>query len=112
MKLSPVTLPPGRARLLTRPDFTGSATRMMTIGTVLVARFMALAAGVFTATTTSGLNRISSSASALIRSCRPPPFRTSIVMFLPSTYPRSRSPSRNASSNPGCATSCDSTPTR
>jgi hypothetical protein len=39
MKLKPVTLPPGRARLATNPDFTGSATRIITTGTVEVAFF-------------------------------------------------------------------------
>src|SRR5262245_35011328 len=32
--LKPVTLPPGRARLGTRPECTGSAIRVITMGTV------------------------------------------------------------------------------
>ena len=39
--LMPVTLPPGRLRLLTRPNLTGSSPTMNTIGIVLVAAFAA-----------------------------------------------------------------------
>jgi hypothetical protein len=37
-KDAPVTLPPGRAKLLTNPEPTGSPLVAMTIGTVLVTR--------------------------------------------------------------------------
>jgi hypothetical protein len=37
MKLTPVTLPPGRLRLATRPSLTGSPSAAKTIGTVVVA---------------------------------------------------------------------------
>ena len=53
MKLSPVIFPPGRERRATKPDRTGSATRIITTGTVLVAFLAACAAGVLTATITS-----------------------------------------------------------
>src|SRR6516165_1592038 len=36
-KLTPVRLPPGRARLATRPSLTGSSLTMKTIGIVVVA---------------------------------------------------------------------------
>ena len=40
-RLSPVKLPPGRARLATIPPFTGSPTATMTMGIVLVAAICA-----------------------------------------------------------------------
>ena len=43
-KLMPVALPPGRARLATRPSLTGSSPAMKTIGIVVVAAFAASAA--------------------------------------------------------------------
>ena len=45
MKLTPVTLPPGRLRLATRPSPTGSPPVIKTIGTVVVAALAARAAG-------------------------------------------------------------------
>src|SRR2546430_1239012 len=45
-KLEPVALPPGRARLLTRPSSTGSTAEPKTIGIVDVAVFAASAASV------------------------------------------------------------------
>ena len=44
--LTPVTLPPGRLRLATRPSLTGSCHRTKTIGIVVVAALAASAAGV------------------------------------------------------------------
>ena len=44
-KLMPVALPPGRARLATRPILTGSAPTPKTIGIVVVAALAASAAG-------------------------------------------------------------------
>jgi hypothetical protein len=41
MMLTPVTLPPGRARLATRPSLTGSSPPKKTIGVVEVALFAA-----------------------------------------------------------------------
>ena len=43
---SPVTLPPGRARLATRPAPTGSPAFVITMGMVVVAFLAANAAGV------------------------------------------------------------------
>src|SRR5215470_9815939 len=45
MRDSPVTLPPGRARLATKRSATGSEPPVMTIGIVLVACFAALISG-------------------------------------------------------------------
>jgi hypothetical protein len=45
-KLMPVALPPGRARLATRPSWTGSSPTPKTIGIVAVAALAASAAGV------------------------------------------------------------------
>ena len=45
-KLIPVTLPPGRARLATRPSLTGSSPTTKTMGIVVVAALAASAAGV------------------------------------------------------------------
>ena len=42
----PVTLPPGRPRLATRPNLTGSLPLLKTMGIVVVAIFAASAAGV------------------------------------------------------------------
>src|SRR5262245_45454455 len=65
---NPVTLPPGRARPLTSPLVTGSATPAKTIGMVLVACLAARAAGVFPVTMTSTLSATSSAARAGNRS--------------------------------------------
>src|SRR5262249_15443801 len=45
IKVTPVTLPPGRLRLETRPRSTGSAPIAKTIGLVVVAALVATAAG-------------------------------------------------------------------
>ena len=56
MKLKPVMLPPGLERLRTRPLFTGSAMRVMTMGIVVLAFLAACTDWVFTATITSTLS--------------------------------------------------------
>jgi len=62
--VSPVTFPPGRARAATSPLPTGSLTRDMTIGIVLVACWTAWVAAPLTATMTSTLERTRSAARA------------------------------------------------
>ena len=52
MLVTPVTLPPGRARLVTRPAATGSIPTWKTMGIVAVAAFAASAAGVLPGATT------------------------------------------------------------
>jgi hypothetical protein len=51
--VAPVTLPPGRFRLVTNPICTGSAIVVKTIGIVPVAAFAARAAGVVVAASTA-----------------------------------------------------------
>ena len=67
-KLTPVTLPPGRLRLATRPSLTGSSPTPKTIGIVAVAALAASAAGVPVATITATWRRTRSAASAGSRS--------------------------------------------
>src|SRR5437867_3308141 len=107
MRVSPVRLPPGRARLVTKPEATGSATTVMTTGMVLVACATARMAGVEPTTMTSTLRRTSSAARPGRRSSRPSAHRNSIAMLRPSTYPSSRRLRVNASAlefggAPGC----------
>src|SRR5439155_22869669 len=94
---SPVIFPPGRERLATSPLPTGSLTLEKTTGIVLLAPLAARAAGVEPVTITSTFRRTSSAARSGRRSSSRSAHRYSIMRFLPSTYPSSRSPWRNAS---------------
>ena len=85
----PVTLPPGRARLATRPVPTGSPSTK-TIGMTDVACFAATAA-LPPATMTSTLSRTNSAAISAKRSLRPSAQRYSIARLRPSIQPSSRS---------------------
>src|SRR4029453_13021555 len=82
LKASPVTLPPGRARLVTRPLPAGIATE--TMGRVLVVCLAASAATVLGAKMTSPLSATSSAARAGSRSIFPSADRYSITRFWPS----------------------------
>ena len=73
---SPVTLPPGRARLATKPVPTGSAAAAKTIGMIDVACFAARTTGVPEVTMTSTLSRTNSAAISAQRSLRPRPSDT------------------------------------
>src|SRR5262245_19060169 len=53
LKESPMILPPGDARLLTKPEPTGSLTLTMTIGMVVVALLAAIMDKLLAPTTTS-----------------------------------------------------------
>ena len=86
----PVTLPPGRARLTTRPVLTGSPATANTIGMTDVARFAAITGGVAYVTMTSTLSRTYSAAISLKRSLRPSAQRYSIANVRPSLQPSSR----------------------
>ena len=66
-KLTPVMLPPGRFRLVTRPSLTGSLPVTNKIGTVVVASLAARAASTLATITFTGRRR-SSSTSAGSRS--------------------------------------------
>ena len=83
--VSPVTLPPGRARLATSPCPTGSETSHMTIGIEEVAPFAAAVSPVEEATMTSTFALTRSAARAGRRSALPPPNAGLITRFLPST---------------------------
>ena len=86
-----MTLPPGRARLATRPVPTGSAATAKTIGMTDVACFAARTAAVPAVTMTSTLSRTNSAAISAKRSLRPSAQRYSIATVRPSIQPSSRS---------------------
>ena len=73
MFVSPVTFPPGRAKLATSPVPTGSVLVVMTIGIVLVAFLRARVRAEPSAITMSTFNRTSSAARSAKRSVFPPP---------------------------------------
>jgi hypothetical protein len=87
----PVTLPPGLARLATRPLLTGSPAVANTIGMTDVARLAAKIVGVPDVTMISTLSRTNSAAISAKRSLRPSPQRYSIARLRPSIQPSSRS---------------------
>ena len=87
----PVTLPPGRARLATRPLPTGSPATAKTIGMTDVACFAAATGAVPHVTMTSTLSRTNSAAISAKRSLRPSAQRYSIATVRPSIQPSSRS---------------------
>src|SRR5215207_5615964 len=92
-----VTFPPGCRRLATTPVATASPIYRTTTGIAVVACLAASVPGVPWVTMTSTFSRTSSAASAGSWSYFSSAQRTSMAMFLPSTYPRSRRPERNAS---------------
>jgi hypothetical protein len=79
----------------TMPVPTGSPTASMTRGTEVVAFLTARVAGVPAVTITATFRASSSPMRAGKRSYFPSAHRYSIRTFRPSTYPRSRNPSRN-----------------
>ncbi len=91
----PVTLPPGCARLPTKPAPTGSVTLVNTIGTVLVACCSATMASVVEARMTSGACA-TNSAAYLRRSTSLAPHRISNCMLRRSVQPYCCSPFRKA----------------
>jgi hypothetical protein len=99
-KLKPVALPPGRARLATRPSLTGSSATPNTIGIVAVAALAAIAAGVPDVAITATRRRTRSAISAGRRSYRPSSQWYSTITLWPSTVPVSPSPLRNAAAKP------------
>src|SRR6516225_4933534 len=70
-KLTPVALPPGRARLATRPSLTGSSPALKTIGIVAVAALAASAATTPSAAITATRRRTKSAINAGKRSSWP-----------------------------------------
>jgi hypothetical protein len=83
--VSPVTFPPGRARLATKPCSIGLALVAITIGMVSVACFKARIVSPPDATRTSTGRPTSSAARPSSRSDRPPESRHSTTIFRPST---------------------------
>src|SRR5262249_45795236 len=88
----PVALPPGRARLATKPLPTGSATIAKTIGMMRVSCNRAAVVGVLCERIRSGCNATSSLANRCIESGSAGiPQRVSIRKLRPSTQPNLRS---------------------
>jgi len=81
IRLNPVTLPPGRARLSTIPLAIGSELPPMTIGMVPVVCLAAMDARVADATITSTLRSTNSAARAGRRSSSVPAKRYSMLTF-------------------------------
>ena len=92
-----MTLPPGRARLATKPAPTGSPPLALTMGMVVVAFFAANAGGGDATTIRSTLRGTRSAASSGRRSSFRFANRYSMVMFFSSIHPSVRSSWRNAS---------------
>src|SRR5262249_48371069 len=96
-KLMPVALPPGRARLATRPNLTGSSPTPNTIGIVEVAALAASEAGLLPGVAITATRRRTRSAmSDGKRSYWPSSQWYSTITFWPSTVPVSLRPMRNA----------------
>jgi len=89
--MKPVTLPPGRARLATKPVPTGSPAAAKTMRMTDVACLAATTAAVADVTMTSTLRRTNSAAISAARSVRPSAQRYSIATVRPSIQPSSRS---------------------
>src|SRR6516225_3233582 len=83
---NPVMFPPGRARLATKPEPTGSLSNPMTTGIVTVASLAARVTVPPAVTMTSTLRLTNSAMSAESQSSFPSANRHSITMFFPSTY--------------------------
>src|SRR5436309_1098764 len=79
----PVALPPGRDRLLTKPEPTGSGTIANTIGTVRVAWSMAPTDALPVAKMRSGASAANSVADLRMRSASTPPQRKPICRLRP-----------------------------
>jgi hypothetical protein len=99
--LKPVALPPGRARLATRPSLTGSSPTPNTIGISVVAALAASAAALLAGVAMTATRRRTKSAiSAGRRSYRPSSQWYSTITLWPSTKPVSPRPLRNAAALP------------
>ena len=92
-----MTLPPGRARLATKPAPTGSPALAITMGMEVVARLAANTAVVPETTIGSTFKRTKSAASSGWRSDFCSANRNSMVRFFPSIHPSLLNSCRNAS---------------
>jgi len=97
----PVTLPSGRARLVTRPYRTGSPLPSMTMGIVPLAFLVACVAGDWEVNMTLTRAWTKSAASCGRRLLRPSATRCSMVMFRPEIHPTSRKASSKSRSSDG-----------
>src|SRR5262249_45460830 len=94
--VKPVALPPGRARLWTKPAPTGSGVSVNTIGTVRVTCSNDPATAPPLARTTSGASARGSAAYLRMGSASPAPQRVSICTLPGTAQPACRNPRRNA----------------
>src|SRR5262245_7799346 len=94
--VNPVALPPGRARLSTKPPPTGSATCTKTIGTARVACSNGAKVEVPGARRTSGRNASNSAANLRALSALAAPQRKSIVTLRPTVQPNCCRPCKKA----------------
>ena len=86
--VKPVTLPPGRGKLATKPLPTGSETVAKTMGIVRVCCSIAAVVGVLFERTRSGCSATSSLANCCLDSASPAVAqRVSIRMLRPSAHP-------------------------
>ena len=97
--VKPVTLPPGRGRLATKPLPTGSATFAKMMGMVRVCCSSAAVVGVLAERMRSGCSATSSFANRCINSASSAAQRVSIRMLRPSVHPSFCSPCRNAATS-------------
>jgi hypothetical protein len=91
-----VTLPPGHARLATRPVPTGSPAAAKTIGMAVVARFAATTCTVPAVTMTSTFSLTNSATNSAARASLPSAQRYAIAMLRFSLQPSSLSRYTNA----------------
>ena len=94
--VNPVVFPPGRARLATKPEPTGSTTATNTIGAERVACCNATTATLLLARMTSGASPTNSAAYPRKRSVSPSAQRVSILKLRPMAQPNSASSWSNA----------------
>ena len=87
IRVKPVVLPPGRAKLSTKPAPTGSGMPTNTIGTVRVACSSGPTVALPVVTMTSGANATNSATNLRMRSASPAAQRVSIRTLLPSVQP-------------------------
>jgi hypothetical protein len=94
--INPVALPPGRARLSTKPAPTGSPTIGKTIGTLRVACSNGRTVVAPCAKITSGASAANSDACLRMSSALPPAHRVSMRTLRPMIQPDCASPCWNA----------------
>jgi hypothetical protein len=93
-RANPVILPPGRAKVWTKPLLTGSTTVTNTIGTVRVACIRKPTVALPVVTITSGAGVTNSATNLRMRSASPAAQRVSIRTLLPSVQPNCASKER------------------